>query len=119
MKCYALAIVILQLASLNCAPVVAPASSAPAFEQPTGPIVLDEQGVRELLAGVELELGDERAAAAGNLARAIAAEKFLKDVQRQAEGLRQRAFWGPIVSGVIGAILGGVVGALGVYIGTR
>lgn len=86
----------------SCAHAVAPASR-PALPAPTGltsAVVLDEQGVRELLAGVELELGDERA-------KTAAAQ------QREAEARR----W-TLISGIVGAVLGAVVG-LGLGVATH
>lgn len=84
---------ILLLALNSCAPAVVRASSLPSCNHAcisSGPVMLDEVAVRELLAGVELELGDERA-------KMAAANQNLETWQK----------WGPI-----GIIIGMVIGAI-------
>lgn len=54
-------VALLTLALTSCAHVAVPASRPVAMEWPADASPLDAQGVRELLAGAELELGDERA----------------------------------------------------------
>ena len=80
-------------ALISSAPVVAKAS-----DDPLTP--LDEQAVRELLAGVELELGDERS-------RTYAAQL------RAADAIHQRNL--AIMGAAFAFILGGAVGAVITY----
>lgn len=80
-------------ASTSSAPVVARASDAPLAP-------LDEQAVRELLAGVELELGDERA-------RTHDAE------MRARNAISQRNL--AIMGAALALILGGAAGAVITY----
>ncbi len=90
------------LALTSCASAVAPASrpAGSLVYVPPG-IVLDETGVRELLAGVELELGDRDAeVAAANQRTNIAEQKA-------------------VISGVAGAIIGALVAIVAGAIGGR
>lgn len=77
-------------ASTSSAPVVAKANDTPLT--PLTP--LDEQAVRELLAGVELELGDERARTETQRARA------------------ERAVTTAIICSVLAFVVGGATGAV-------
>lgn len=91
------------LALTSCASAVAPASrpapaSAPAPFVPDG-MVLDAQGIREMLAGVELELGDGRAQVAAAEQRAVTAEEH-----RLLAGF---------IGLAVGAIIAGVLAAFG------
>lgn len=74
-------------ASTSSAPVVAKANDTPLTP-------LDEQAVRELLAGVELELGDERARTETQRARA------------------ERAVTTAIICSVLAFVVGGATGAV-------
>lgn len=81
------------VALTSCAPVVAPAS------RPLTENCLDVQGQRELLAGFELELGDERA----------------KTAECKAEATQSKvgyALGGGILGLVIGAVVGGITVSL-------
>lgn len=93
-------------------PVVVFAPPLPA----SGPVVLDEQGVRELLAGVELELGDERA----RTSRAEALVKALTLRLRETEDIVRseswRATWGPVIAGAVSGFLAFAAGFLGCFL---
>ncbi len=91
----------------NCAPAVAPASRAAALA--SGQVVLDEQGLRDLLAGVELELGDARAETARETAAREDIERRLKTALQQNESLVWRATWGPLLGAGGGAIAAAVI----------
>lgn len=79
-------------ASMSCASVVAPVSEPIAASQPC----LDIQGQRELLAGVELVIGDEK----------NKCDARVKQVQ--ADSLQSRIIWG-LVGGLIGGATVGVI----------
>ena len=96
----------------NCAPVVAPASN-PAL---AGPVVLDEQGVRELLAGVALEQGDEKAKTAAATVRALSAEGHNATLYQALTAANQRAFIAPLVTGIVASLLGFGFGAVFAYL---
>lgn len=72
----------------SCAPAAAPASRPVAFAPA---MALDAQGVRELLAGVELELGDERAKTA--------------DAEQRVEAARTHT----IIAGAFGFLFGALL----------
>lgn len=84
------------VALTSCAHVVGPGSNA------VTPGCLDEQGQRELLAGFELELGDERAKTA-----ACRAEKSADRVGHALGG------------GIIGVVVGGVLTAIICSLGSK
>lgn len=97
-------LMLLTLALSGCASVAAPASrpvapaSAPVV--PDG-MTCDTPCLRELLAGVELELGDERAKTAGAEQRAAAAEDK------------------KILVGVLGAVVGAVLTVIAAFFGGK
>ena len=72
---------------------------------------LDAVAVSELLAGVEVELGEERGKTAAALERNELLEQALKKAQRLA-------IMYPVLAGAIGTVLGAIIGAVAVFIGT-
>lgn len=72
---------------------------------------LDSTAVAELLAGVEVELGDERAKTAAALERNELLEAALKKAQRLA-------ILYPVLAGAIGTVLGAIIGGVAVFLGT-
>ena len=74
---------------------------APCIAPASGPVMLDETGVRELLAGVALEEGDLAAERDRQAKRADIAES-------QVRGLELRA----VLGGTGGAVLAAVIAAL-------
>lgn len=101
---------ILVLVLPACAPVVVPASSLPAtmavdFD------CLDLQGQKELLAGVELELGEQAAALARCNVQRGAAVKYGDGQASRAQAAESRLTWAIPVAGVGGVILGAVITA--------
>lgn len=87
------------------APKVAPLESLPSS------FPLDAVAVSELLAGVEVELGEERGKTAAALERNELLEQALKKAQRLA-------IMYPVLAGAIGTVLGAIIGAVAVFIGT-
>lgn len=84
------------VASMSCASVGEKASKPFAASQPC----LDMQGQRELLAGVELEIGDARA-------KTAACQDKMK--RMQADHTQSKVMWG-----VIGALLGAAVAGVAI-----
>ncbi len=127
----------LMLVLMHCAPVVGPASSpaersaadgpgrlfrarapsqklrgellaVPGLEdkEPAG---LDGVAVRELLAGFELELGDERAKTASEKTRADLSEEREKGLRKAYDEQERRGIFIPAVTGTAGVIVGVVM----------
>jgi hypothetical protein len=89
-----------------CASVAGPASRAA-----TLPVdCLDVQGQRELLAGIELELGPQAAQLARCNARVGGAERYAAEQGKRAEAADARAVWVSVVVGVVAASVGAVAG---------
>lgn len=80
----------------SCAPAAAPAS------RPLSVRYLDEGAVRELLAGVDLELGDLRAERDRQKARGDHFEARSAEMERLARENITRTIWGPIIGGGVG-----------------
>lgn len=76
----------------------------------TGPIALDNTGVREMLAGFELELGDERAKTAQQKTRADLSEDREKKLRAFSDEQQSRAIWVPAIAGAGGVALGILLG---------
>lgn len=98
-------LMLLTLALSGCASVVEPASKSVAAPA-SAPVVpdgmtCDTPCLRELLAGVELELGDERAKTAGAEQRASAAEDK------------------KILVGVLGAVVGAALTVIAAFFGGK
>jgi hypothetical protein len=96
-------LMLLLLASTSCAPAVGAASRPVPASAPVVPdgVTCDAPCLRELLAGVELELGDERAKTAGAEQRAAAAEDK------------------KILVGVLGAVVGAVLTVIAAFFGGK
>lgn len=115
---------LLMLGLLSCAHVPAPAarptSASPQadVDVPLPSHGLDAQGVRELLAGFEYELGDERARTAAEKTRADYAEYDARAMRSYAESMRAQSIWLPVTIGSATFVLG-VCGGLVIGISTR
>lgn len=82
----------------------------PGLEQPAEePAGLDGVAVRELLAGFELELGDERAKTAAATTRADLSEDREKGLRRAISEKDARAVFVPAVTGAAGVVVGVVM----------
>lgn len=80
-------------------------------------MVLDEIGVRELLAGVEVEKGEIAARAAACDVRCRMLTTANDELQRANRSARAHAILGPLLAGVIGTVLGALVAGVAVYVG--
>lgn len=103
----------------SCAPVVAPASSAPFFPASLPADCLDLQGQRELLAGVELELGSQAAALARCNVQRGAAVKYGDGQAQRAQTAEGQLRWAIPVTGVGGVVLGAAIAAVAVWASTQ
>jgi hypothetical protein len=94
---------LLTLALSSCAPAVGAASNPTPASAPFVPdgVNCDSQCLRELLAGVELEKGDERAKTAEAMQRAAAAEEK------------------KVLVGVLGAVVGAVLATIAAFFGGK
>lgn len=103
----------LTLVSPSCAPAAGPASS-PAQQAATLPLgCLDYQGQRELIAGVELEMGERAAELARCFVQRRAAVKFGDAQSSRADAAESRLQWA-IPVGTIGGVAVGAGVAVGV-----
>jgi hypothetical protein len=102
----------LALVLQSCAHAVAPASSpASASTMAVDFDCLDLQGQKELLAGIELEAGEQAAKLARCNVQRGAAVKFGDAQAQRAEKAEGRLLWALPVTGIGAAILGAVIGA--------
>lgn len=109
------------LALLACAPVAGPASS-PLYAG-TMPVdfgdCLDLEGQRELLAGVELEGGEQAAALARCNVQRGAAVKYGDGQASRADAAEKRLTWAIPLAGTGGAIIGAAIAALAAWAATQ
>ncbi len=103
---------ILVFGSLSCAPVVGPASSSAPATMAVDFDCLDLQGQKELLAGVELELGEQAASLARCNVNRNLAVKFGDKQAARADAAESRLSWAVPVTGVAAAIVSAVVTGL-------
>lgn len=113
--------VALSLLASGCAPSLAPATRPTAglsvpleprpVKTPPCPYGLDEQGTRELLAGFELELGDEREKTKACEARWQHEHATAEHYRQVGEAIQAAAIWEKIGVGAAGAIVGALIAA--------
>lgn len=101
--------------SLAVAPSSVPACVDPSCERPKAtverPYGLDMLGVRQMIAGFELELGDERARTAAEHQQRVRAEELADHYKQVGEAMQAQAFWEKLGIGTAGAVIGALVAA--------
>ncbi len=91
---------------------VSPSSAPSSVPPPLPSRGLTREEVRDLLAGVELEIGDAKAGEARALARATAAERYADEQHKYAEAEAARAELLPWLAGLGGAAAGAAITAV-------
>lgn len=117
---------------ISCASVGGPASRPQAALsvpiEPRAPVTEPEsyrlrtggdQGVREMLAGFELELGDERAKTAAEAEQRKHAEEAAQFWQGRAEQQQRDELWRLIGTGVGSALVGALIAGIAVGVAAR